>query len=285
MRPHAFQQVEFGFPLGPGDGRFLIRAAPGGAPDHVLVLGSIAPTERTRRRDRRGRPVEAGDPTVASVQRATLVRPEPFAGAGEAAAWLEAIRSDADRAGAEIDAAFAVLAQVVRAYRAARADPGDREPSPDQALVARIGYGDGYEVADGRYADAWELPRESRRRRRRRSMEAPEERFAALLGAREAILPCEELVLRARTDLDARRLREAALQARIALESLLADPDLRLPPERRAPLDEDRAAVGAAANAALAGELGEGDGDAVVRSIARMEAALAARRLSSAGWG
>lgn len=52
MRPHAFQQVEFGFPLGPGDGRFLIRAAPGGAPDHVLVLGSLVSTERARRRDR-----------------------------------------------------------------------------------------------------------------------------------------------------------------------------------------------------------------------------------------
>jgi hypothetical protein len=52
VRPHAFQQVEFGFPLGPGDGRFLIRAAPGGAPDHVLVLGSLVSTERARRRDR-----------------------------------------------------------------------------------------------------------------------------------------------------------------------------------------------------------------------------------------
>ena len=51
-------------------------------------------------------------------------------------------------------------------------------------------------------------------------MEAPEERFAALLGAREPQLVAEELVLRARADLDAGRPREAALQARVALEAL-----------------------------------------------------------------
>lgn len=280
MRPHAFQQVEFGFPLGPGDGRFLIRATPGEAPEHVLVLGSLASTERAGRRDRRGRSVEVVGPATVAVQRATVVRAEPFAGDKEAATWLEAIRSDADQADAALDAAFAVLTRVVRAHRAARADPSGREPSPGQALVARIGYGDGYEVADGRYTDAWELPRGSPRQRKR-SMEAPEERFAALLGAREAILPCEELVLRARADLDAQRPREAALQARIALESLLADPGLRLPPERRAPLDDDRAAIGVAANAALAGELGERDGEAVAQSVGRMEAALATRRLGT----
>ncbi len=54
-------------------------------------------------------------------------------------------------------------------------------------------------------------------------MEAPEERFAALLGAREQALVGEELVLRARADLDAGRPREAALQARVALEALLAE--------------------------------------------------------------
>ena len=76
-------------------------------------------------------------------------------------------------------------------------------------------------MADGRFSDAWELPRE--RTRTRRSMEAPEERFAALLGGRERPLACEELVLRARADLDAGRPREAALQARVALEALLAE--------------------------------------------------------------
>ena len=54
-------------------------------------------------------------------------------------------------------------------------------------------------------------------------MEAPEERFAALVGGHGSPLAAEELVLRARADLDAGRTREAALQARVALEALLAE--------------------------------------------------------------
>ena len=91
-----------------------------------------------------------------------------------------------------------------------------------RALVARIGLGDGESVADGRFAEAWELPPPGARRTRR-SMEAPEERFAALVGGHGSPLAAEELVLRARADLDAGRTREAALQARVALEALLAE--------------------------------------------------------------
>ena len=54
-------------------------------------------------------------------------------------------------------------------------------------------------------------------------MEAPEERFAALVGGHGSPLAADELVLRARADLDAGRTREAALQARVALEALLAE--------------------------------------------------------------
>ena len=57
------------------------------------------------------------------------------------------------------------------------------------------------------------------------------------------MLACEELVLRARADLDAGRVREAALQARMALESLLAElPEM--PDDRRPALEGDREAVG-----------------------------------------
>ena len=142
--------------------------------------------------------------------------------------------------------------------------------SHGQALVVRVGYGAGEEVADGRFSDAWELPRE--RARARRSMEAPEERFAALLGGRERPLACEELVLRARADLDAGRPREAALQARIALEALLAE----LPAEE---LEEDRTAIGEAANAALRADPSPELQEAVSASIGRMEASLRRMRL------
>ena len=64
-------------------------------------------------------------------------------------------------------------------------------------------------------------------------MQAPDERFAALLGGREEPLLAEELVLRARADLNAGREREAALEARIALEALLAELGERAPVDQR----------------------------------------------------
>lgn len=109
-------------------------------------------------------------------------------------------------------------------------------------------------------------------------MEAPAERFAALLGGRDTPLACEELILRARSDADAGREREAALQARIALESLLSEMQ-KLPGSRRRALDEDRSAVGQAANAALRGPITPEAAQAVRAAIGRMEAALRGHRL------
>lgn len=279
MRPFAFQQLEFGFRIGPGDGRYLVRSEPDGQPEHVLVLTTLGAPERRRLRDRKGRTIEDAGPEPVPTNRATVVAVEPFPGEEAAAQWLSAVRGDDDRAEAELDSALAVLARAVRAYRVARADPSVRDLSLGQALVTRIGYGDGQAIVDGNYSEAWELPRG--RRRTKRSIEAPEERFAALIGGREAILPCEELVLRARADLEAARPREGVLQARIALESLLAELGEELAPARRTALEDDRAAIGEAANAALRGDLQAGLIERASDGVRRMEAALAARRLSS----
>ena len=146
------------------------------------------------------------------------------------------------------------------------------------ALVVRVGFGSGEQVADGRFDQGWELPRAAAGVKR--SMEAPDERFAALLGGREATLACEELVLRARADVDAGRTREAALQARIALESLLSEVE-KLPDTRRRALDEDRGPVGAAANEALRGPVDAAGAKAVEGAVGRMEAALRAHRLEA----
>ena len=157
--------------------------------------------------------------------------------------------------------------RALRAQRAAAADPYAGDVSAGRALVARLGYGSGAALADGRFAEALELPRPGARRVRR-SMEAPEERFAALLGGHEAPLAAEELVLRARADLDAGRAREAALQARVAVEALIAETDA-------AGLERERDVVIAAAAAALAGEPPEG----VEEAVAAMESLLRRRRL------
>jgi hypothetical protein len=145
------------------------------------------------------------------------------------------------------------------------------EVSPERALVMRVGYGSGEEVADGRFSECVELPR-SGRRRPRRSMEAPEERFAALLGGRAEVLPAEELVLRARADLNAGRLAEAALQARVAIEALLAALDA-------SEVAAHREAVAAAANEALRGDVPGSSAASLEEAVAAMESALKRRRL------
>ncbi len=172
------------------------------------------------------------------------------------------------------------LNRALHAHRASRADPSARDVTRDSALVARIGFGAGDQVAEGRFTEGWELPHGARKVKR--TMEAPDQRFAALLGGREATLACEELVLRARADADAGRTREAALQARIALESLLSELE-KLPDSRRQALDADRDAVGRAANDALRGPVDGDAADAVQAAIGRMEGALRAHRVGYRG--
>lgn len=245
------------------------------------MLTTLGAPERRRMRSRRGAPVREASPEPVPTSRATVVTPQPLAGRAEAEAWLGRLRAQ-DDAGAEVDAAVVVLNRALHAYRVARADPYARDVRAEQALVVRIGFGAGDAVADGRYEDAWEVPRAAHTRTRR-SMEGPEERFALLLGGRESVLVCEELVLRARADLDQGRPREAALQARVALESVLAEIGEALPGDRRAALESDRPAVGDAANAALQGALPAATADAVAGCVVRMETALRARRLGGPG--
>jgi hypothetical protein len=241
--------------------------------DAILVLGTLGAPQRRLLSGRRGRSLEEAEPEPVPTSRATVVRPEPFASADAAGAWLAELRGDADRADEELGEAVALLNRALSAHRVASADPHPRDVSVEQALVVRIGFGSGEEAAAGRFAEAWELPRE--RRRAKRTMEAPDERFAAILGGRERALACEELVLRARADLDAGRPREAALEARVALEALLTElPDA-------GGLSADREAVGAAANAALHGRLAPEAEAGLAAALGRMEHALKRRRLGA----
>jgi len=234
--------------------------------ESVLVLKTLGAPERRLLSGRKPRPVTEAGPEPVPTSRATIVRAAAFATADDAAAWLASADLDA-----ELDSGIAVLNRALQAHRVAAADPYVTEVSAERALVVRIGYGNGEEVADGRFGECVELPR-SVRRRARRSMEAPEERFAALLGGREAVLPAEELVLRARADLSAGRLAEAALQARVAIEALLAA-------LRSDAVASHREAVADAANAALRGELPGDSAAALEDAVAAMELALKRRRL------
>jgi hypothetical protein len=242
--------------------------------ESVLVISTLGAPERRRLGRRRPKAISDAEPHAVPTTRTTIVRAAPFSGDEEAAEWLAGLDLDE-----ELAAGVAVLNRALHAHRVARADPYATEVSAERALVARVGYGSGDEVADGRFGEARELPAEGRRRARR-SMEAPEERFAALLGGREEVLPAEELVLRARTDLNAGRLAEAALQARVAIEALLAS---RVASEDSGPaggsLAVHRDAIAAAANAALRDELPGDSAAALEEAVAAMELALKRHRL------
>jgi hypothetical protein len=251
----------------------MVRSRPEGPAEAVLVVRTLGAPERRLLKGRRARPVEGAEAEPVPTARATVVRAEAFGSAETAGGWLDELRGNEEAAQSAVDDALRTLNRALRARRAATADPWLAEVSAERALVTRIGYGHGEAVAEGRFGAAVELPR-SGARKVKRSMEAPEERFAALLGAREQALAAEELVLRARADLEAGFGREAALQARVALEALIAE--LR---EQGEPLAEHRGAVGEAANAALRGALSTTAMKGLEEAVAAMEAALRRHRL------
>jgi hypothetical protein len=253
----TFVQMELPWELGPADGRYLLRkpAGPQGSePQYVVVLstvgaerrGLLGGRSRTRRAGRAGT-----ESTLVPVARATVVDPVPLSVDTQARKWLEQLDPEH-----EAHAAARVLNRVLWAHRIAGAVPHVHEVSPAQALVVRAGFGEGEQVADGLWTDARELRlRVSRRRAgRRASVLRPQERLAVLLSGRGSALLCEELVLRARLDIDAGRVALAAIELDRAYAAALAE----LPAEERGDLRERidelrelRAEVSACAHAAL----------------------------------
>lgn len=210
-----------------------------------------------------------GEPEPVPTTRATVVRATPFGSAAEADEWLEGLRGKRELLDEELAQAVREINLALRAHRVAAIDPTVGDISPARALVVRVGYGSGEDVADCHWARAYEVPADPRRQKRMEIL-APQERLAAILGGREDIPPGEELLLRARADLDAGRLREAALQARVALEALRGEVDL----------SAHRDEIAEASNAALGD--GELDAGALAEAVAEMERAVRRRRLESA---
>jgi hypothetical protein len=274
----GFVQLEFPWALGPQDGRYVIRGHAGEV-EHVLVLATLGAPQRRGLRGRRPRRATP-DPAPVPIARATLVASRPFDDQREAERWLRGATADRDAAAALVRDAVAVLNRVLHLHRAATADAHVREVDAARALVVRIGFGEGEQVAEGRWLRAIEppLPRSARRRD---AALRPQERLAALLGGRDAALACEELALRARQDVDAGRRREAALQLQAALGAALAELEPWSPrgnlAERLEELRELRASVQAAARAALEGGVDDDEDAAVRHALERLEAALRAR--------
>jgi hypothetical protein len=210
--------------------------------------------------------------------RATLIDvAAPFSSAAGAEAWLKGAGE------AELEAELAVINRALYAFRLAAGDPYLCPLARHQLLVARLGYGLGEEVAEGRWTRASELVPPAPRQRRARVL-APQARLAAILGGRDRELLCEDLALRARLDADLGRWREAALQVMVALDAALAelpgDPAGTTLGERIDELRSERERVADAAQAALAGALEEPERETVEYVLGRIEATLRARAVA-----
>lgn len=277
-----FVQAELPWQLGPPDGRYLLRPAAGAdaPPSHVVVLATLGAPERRRlARQRRDAPPEPA-PTPVATTRVTVIE------VGSSAATPEEARTWLAQAGqAELEAGFEVLNRVLHAYRLVTADPYLHPVNRGQAIVSRLGFGVGEQVADGLWSDAREINVRETRRRRLRVLH-PQARLAAVLGAREAPLACEELVLRARLDIDHGRDREAALQLLVALDAALAelavDPRGSELASRLPELRGRRELTAEAAQAALGGAISTPQREAVVFTLERIESALRARAVANA---
>jgi len=185
----------------------------------------------------------------------TVITPDPLGDAAAAKAWLAAVRADEDAIDTAITGALELVNRAVHAHRAAVGDPAIADVVAESALAVRLGFGDGEELVDGRYAEAVEVPASERRRRRVEALR-PTERVAGVLAGRESVAACELLLLRARADFDAGRMREGALQLRGGIEAMLADRgDFTADGQAKdlAALDEAQGEVDAAAGAALGG--------------------------------
>jgi hypothetical protein len=252
-----------------------------GEPAHVLVLKTLgAPVRRRRARRRPARVPAQPGAASATATRATLVGAAPLE--GSAARWLEG--ADLEH---EVRSALAVIDTVVHLHRTAAADPRVPVVPRDRALVVRVGYGAGEEVADGRWSEAVEVAPPRPDRRERSGVLRPQERLAAILGGRDVALACEELTLRTRLDADAGRWREAAFQLRVALEAAIAElgpwADRAEVARRIEELRSLRGAVADAANAALEGGLDDAAIAAIRHALERVEAALRARTHAELG--
>lgn len=265
MALFSFVQAEFPWALGPPDGRYLLRDG-AGEPEHVVVLGTLGAARRRGRLVRRR--ATTPEPAVVPTARATMIGAAPLPDERTAGAWLA--RCDPDAAASD---ALAVLNRLLFAHRVASADPNVNEVSAGQALVVRAGFGDGDDVASGRWREARELVLAAPRRRRSAALR-PQERLPLIIAGRERALVGEELTLRARLDLDAGRLGHAAAQLAAAYAAALPE----LADEGRADLAERLDEL-----RGLEAGVAKADRDALTHALQRLEAAWRARTAGGLG--
>jgi hypothetical protein len=214
-----FVQLEFAGLIGLPEGRYLARDEAG---DRVLIVQVFGAPKPPGRLARRTRPVDPDEDESTPVSLVTVALAERFDGESEAERWLEATAGDAQRRADEVRAATVLINRALNAARAGARDPLVQDVGATRALAIRVGFGDGDEIAEGRWREAREL---ARPRSGRLDNVDPQERVAAVLSGRESVHPAETLLERARLDIQQGRIEEARFGLRAAREALAELPD------------------------------------------------------------
>jgi hypothetical protein len=284
-RLFGFIQFDFAGSLAVADGRYLVRE---GKREQVLVIETLGAPPPARRRRKRPRDAEVGEPPPElPVGRATVVLAfNEFESEQTAETWLSQTTASEEAIDELVEQGIAELNQALHTQSVASGDPYPQTVTPARAVVIRIGVGSGEALADGAFTSAHRvdpgLGPISRRRQRDEELR-PQQRLAAVLGDREQLDACETLLLRARADLDAGRNREASLQLRVGLEALLVELKGALNDDRHredlAILESRRSEAGELANGALRGDLVAEQLQALTELLSTSERVLRRRRV------
>ena len=217
-----------------------------------------------------------------------MVAAAPLADDAAAAAWLSGRPARAPTA-IRRGRARACSTGRVHAHRVAAADPTSPGPTRGTALVTRVGFGSGEQVAEGRWAAARELPPPARAAARDGARCARRSASPRCSPAATPRWPASSWRCAPASTSTHGRPREAALQLAIALaaavEELEAGASWPAWPARLEELAGRRAAV---ARRGRRGAQGGLDGAAPRRSraaLARLEAALRARAAGASDKG
>ncbi len=220
-----FAQLDLSGEIAVDDGRYLVR--PPGEPQadvDVLAVRTMG-AARARSRLRRGRPVPIESEPGAEplrMTRLTLIKALPFDREQDAADWLAQVGSDSRLAQGLVEEVVRTANRALLAHRVAAPDPYAADIRAAQAVMARLGYGSGEEVAGGRWSAAIELPEARRGSARAETVDGvgAQQRIAAVLGGRDDVAPHEVLLVDAERAAQEGREALAALTLAAALEAL-----------------------------------------------------------------
>jgi hypothetical protein len=207
-----------------------------------------------------------------------VIAAEPFADAGAAAAWLRDC-GGRDAAAEEVERALALVNHAVSAHRVAAQDAHVRDLVIADVQRVRLGYGTGDDVVEGSWTEALVIPLERAKRRTRGRMLSPQEEMAGMLsGRRPPAYASEELMLRARLDVDHGRFVEAALVLHAAAQAMAAE--LAAADRETADVRNHRERAAELAQAALAGGLSPEQREQLANLVKTLERVVRRRRYS-----